>query len=60
MEKILPISLKLNFTPNTWGCYGLSRTILNNSTIDDAPQATECVTESILAYAVALSTLLWD
>jgi len=24
MEKILPISLKLNFTPNTLGCYGLS------------------------------------
>jgi len=23
MEKILPISLKLNFTPNTLGCYGL-------------------------------------
>ena len=22
-EKILPISLKLNFTPNTLGCYGL-------------------------------------
>jgi len=24
MEKILLISLKLNFTPNTLGCYGLS------------------------------------
>jgi len=24
MEKILSISLKLNFTPNTLGCYGLS------------------------------------
>jgi len=23
MEKILPLSLKLNFTPNTLGCYGL-------------------------------------
>jgi len=23
--KILPISLKLNFTPNTLGCYGLIR-----------------------------------
>jgi len=23
MEKNLPISLKLNFTPNTLGCYGL-------------------------------------
>jgi len=23
MEKILPISLKLNFTPNTLACYGL-------------------------------------
>jgi len=23
MEKILSISLKLNFTPNTFGCYGL-------------------------------------
>ena len=23
METILPISLKLNFTPNTLGCYGL-------------------------------------
>jgi len=22
-EKILPISIKLNFTPNTFGCYGL-------------------------------------
>ena len=27
MEKILPISLKLNFTPNTLGCYGLSQRI---------------------------------
>jgi len=25
MEKILPISLKLNFTPNTFGCYGLKQ-----------------------------------
>jgi len=25
MEKILSISLKLNFTPNTLACYGLSR-----------------------------------
>jgi len=24
MEKILPISLKLNLTPNTLGCYGLT------------------------------------
>jgi len=24
METILPISLKLNFTENTLGCYGLS------------------------------------
>jgi len=24
MEKVLPISLKLNFTPNTLGCYGLT------------------------------------
>jgi len=24
MEKILPISLRLNFTPNTLGCCGLS------------------------------------
>jgi len=24
MEKILSISLKLNFTPNTLGCYGLT------------------------------------
>jgi len=24
MEKILPISLNLNFTPNTLGCYGLT------------------------------------
>jgi len=23
MEQILPISLKLNFTPSTLGCYGL-------------------------------------
>jgi len=23
VEKMLPISLKLNFTPNTLGCYGL-------------------------------------
>jgi len=23
LEKILPISLKLNFIPNTLGCYGL-------------------------------------
>jgi len=29
MEKILPISLKLNFTPNTLGCYGLTRTALS-------------------------------
>jgi len=27
METILPISLKLNFTPNTSGCYGLSACI---------------------------------
>jgi len=25
MEKVLLISLKLNFTPNTLGCYGLSQ-----------------------------------
>jgi len=25
MEKILRISLKLNFTPNALGCYGLNR-----------------------------------
>jgi len=25
VRKILPVSLKLNFTPNTFGCYGLSR-----------------------------------
>jgi len=25
MKKILPISLNLNFTPNTLGCYGLSK-----------------------------------
>jgi len=25
MEKIIPISLKLNFTPNNSGCYGLKR-----------------------------------
>jgi len=24
VEKILPVSLKLNFTPNTLGCYGLT------------------------------------
>jgi len=24
MEKVIPISLKLNFTPNTLGCYGLN------------------------------------
>jgi len=24
MEKVLPISFKLNFTPNTLGCYGLN------------------------------------
>jgi len=28
MEKILPISLKLNFTPNTLGCYWLSTRFL--------------------------------
>jgi len=28
MEKILSISLKLNFTPNTLGCYGFSLTAL--------------------------------
>jgi len=27
MKKILLISLKLNFTPNTLGCYGLSSKI---------------------------------
>jgi len=32
MEKILYISLKLNFTPNTLGCYGLMRqNILKNN-----------------------------
>jgi len=33
MEKILPISLKINFTPNTLGCYGLSEKIRINSKI---------------------------
>ena len=28
MENILSISHKLNFTPNTLGCYGLSRELL--------------------------------
>jgi len=28
MEKILPISLKLNFTPNTFGCYGLTLVVM--------------------------------
>jgi len=27
MEKKLPISLELNFTPNTLGCYGLYDTV---------------------------------
>jgi len=27
--KILPISLKLDFTPNTLGCYGLIRTAIS-------------------------------
>ena len=27
MKKILPISLKLNFSPNTLGCYGLAKFI---------------------------------
>jgi len=27
MEKILSISLNLNFTPNTLGCYGLTKPI---------------------------------
>jgi len=26
VEKILPISFKLNFSPNTLGCYGLAYT----------------------------------
>jgi len=26
MEKVLSISLKLDFTPNTLGCYGLHQT----------------------------------
>ena len=29
MEKILAISLKLNFTPNTLGCYGLIDSSVN-------------------------------
>jgi len=28
-KKILRISLKLNLTPNTLGCYGLRRALLN-------------------------------
>jgi len=35
MEKILPISLKLNFTPNTLGCYGLIATLLGNKILTD-------------------------
>jgi len=31
MRTILPIFLKLNFTPNTLGCYGLIRWILTES-----------------------------
>jgi len=31
MEKIFPISLKLNFTPNTLGCFGLRKHSGNNS-----------------------------
>jgi len=27
MEKVFPISLELNFTPNTAGCYGLIRSL---------------------------------
>jgi len=30
VKKILPISLKLNFTPNTLGCYGLKKEIKKN------------------------------
>jgi len=29
MEKILSMSLKLNFTPNTLGCYGLIRAVIS-------------------------------
>jgi len=28
MEKILPISLKQNFTPNTLGCFGLTQRLV--------------------------------
>jgi len=31
MEKIISISLKLDFTPNTLGCYGLSNFLLYSS-----------------------------
>jgi len=31
MEKVLPISLKLNFAPNTFGCYGLSYSIIDSA-----------------------------
>jgi len=30
MEKIISISLKLNFIPNTLGCYGLMKYIVEN------------------------------
>jgi len=30
MGKILSISLKLNFSPNTSGCYGLKSTVFSN------------------------------
>jgi len=30
VENILSISLKLNFTPNTFGCYGLSKVLISS------------------------------
>ena len=48
MEKILRISLKLNFTPNTLGCYGLIERYLfslENEVVSSRQEQSICFTE---------------
>jgi len=41
MEKILSISRKLNFTPNTLGCYGLTKNCYTHGSIANLESSIE-------------------
>jgi len=59
MEKVLSISLKLNFTPNTLGRYGLSPCLLNRSNILKINKG--CVEPSVyLKYCFPRVGKLWQ